>query len=214
MRFRNRAEAAELLAGKLERYRDRHPLVVGIPRGGVPMAAIIAERLGGDLDVMLVHKLRAPFQPELAVGSVDEGGHVYLNEVATDLGLDGRSLAGEVEAQMATIRARRARYAAAHRRVDPKGRTVIIVDDGLATGSTALAAARAARQAGAAEVVIAAAAAPPHTMGILRTEADAIECLTTPVNFAAVGQFFEDFSEVTDEEVTRILQQQPSGGAT
>jgi predicted phosphoribosyltransferase len=205
MRFRDRAEAASLLADELERHSADRPLVLGIPRGGVPMASLIARRLDGDLDVMLVHKLRAPFQPELAVGSVDEAGRVYLTPFAEELGIDAGTLEAETQAQLTTLRSRRARYTAAHAPAPLSNRTVILVDDGLATGSTAIAAIRAARAAGAARVIIAVGVAPPDTITRLRREADEVVCLYAPHDFAAVGQFFEDFSEVTDDEVVKLL---------
>jgi predicted phosphoribosyltransferase len=215
MRFRHRADAAELLADRLEMYRGQRPLVLGIPRGGVPMAATIADRLDGDLDVMLVHKLRAPFQPELAIGSIDETGHVYMAPFAADLGIDARAIEAEKTAQLATLRQRRERYTAAHARLDPAGRTVILVDDGLATGSTAIAAVRAARAQRAARIVVAVAVAPPDTVARLRDEADEVVCLHAPAAFGAVGAFFDDFSEVGDEDVIALLAaaRQPRGGA-
>jgi predicted phosphoribosyltransferase len=203
--FRNREEAAFQLADRLASYAGQHPVVLGIPRGGMPMAAIVADRLGADLDVMLVHKLRAPFQPELAVGSVDESGQVYLTPFAHELGLDARTLDVETQGQLATLRRRRERYTAAHPRVDLTGRTAILVDDGLATGSTAIAAVRAARAAGASRVVIAVGVAPPDTVTRLGEEADEVVCLHAPEGFSAVGQFFADFSEVTDDDVVRTL---------
>ena len=205
MRFRNRSEAAALLAERLNDYQGAYPLVLGIPRGGVPMAAIIARQLQGELDVMLVHKLRAPFQPELAFGAVDESGHVYLAPFAADLGIDERTLEAERQEQLATIRQRRARYSAGRPPADLTGRTVILVDEGLATGSTAIAAARAARAQGAARTVVAIGVAPPETVRRLQDEADEVVCLHAPASFAAVGQFFADFSEVTDDEVTDLL---------
>lgn len=205
MRFRNRDDAAQLLADRLERYREARPLVLGIPRGGVPMAAVIAARLGGDLDVMLVRKLRAPFQPELALGSIDESGHVYLTPFASDLAMDDRTLDAEKQLQLRTIRQRRERYTAARPRLDPAGRTVIIVDDGLATGATAIAAVRAVRAQGATVVAVAAAVAPPDTVDLLREEADDVVCLMVPQAFSAVGEFFVDFSEVSDDEVIEAL---------
>jgi putative phosphoribosyl transferase len=205
MRFRNRLDAAELLAERLIVYAGTRPLVLGIPRGGVPMAAVIARRLHGDLDVMLVHKLRAPEQPELAIGSVDESGRVYLAPFSAVLGLDRVAMAGEVRQQLTLLRARRQRYSATRAPFELAGRTVLLVDDGLATGSTAIAAVRAARAQGAARVVIAAAVAPPATVAALRTEADEVVCLQSPAAFHAVGEFFADFSEVSDQQVVAEL---------
>jgi putative phosphoribosyl transferase len=205
VRFPNRDAAARLLAERLAPYRGQHPLVLGIPRGGVPMAGIVAHELGGDLDVMLVHKLRAPFQTELAVGSIDEAGHVYRAPFAADLGLDDAALAQEKRTQLSTLRARRGRYTAARPPVPLSGRTVILVDDGLATGSTAIAAVRAARVQQAARVVVAVGVAPPSTISRLQAEADEVICLHAPSDFGAVGQFFDDFSEVTDDDVVEVL---------
>jgi predicted phosphoribosyltransferase len=205
MRFRNREEAASLLAERLDQYRGQRPLVLGIPRGGVPMAAVVARRLEGDLDVMLVHKLRAPFQPELAVGSIDESGRVYLAPFAEDMAIDERALDVEKRAQLATLRQRRQRYTAARAPLDPAGRTVILVDDGLATGSTAIAAVRSARAQRAGRIVVAVGIAPPATLSRLRSEADEVVCLYAPPAFGAVGEFFADFSEVTDDDVVGLL---------
>ncbi|HEX6364132.1 MAG TPA: phosphoribosyltransferase family protein, partial [Albitalea sp.] len=181
------------------------PLVLGIPRGGMPMAAILADRLGGDLDVMLVHKLRAPFQRELAVGSIDEAGRVYLAPFAAELAISERELDAEKRLQLSTLRQRRSRYTAAHPRISPAGRTVILVDDGLATGSTAIAAIRAVRAERASRIVVAVGVAPPDTLERLRGEADDVVCLQAPPEFRAVGEFFADFSEVTDDDVVRLL---------
>jgi predicted phosphoribosyltransferase len=205
MMFRNREEAARLLADQLERYRGQHPLVLGIPRGGVPMAAVVAERLGAELDVMLVHKLRAPFQPELAIRSIDETGQVYLAPFVQELRIDERTMDAEKQTQLATLKARRARYSAVRPPVDLSGRTVILVDDGLATGSTAIAAVRSARARKAGRVVVAIGVAPPDTVTRLRSEADEVVCLHAPREFGAVGQFFADFSQVTDDDVVTIL---------
>ncbi len=206
MRFRNRAEAAERLADRLQAYRGQRPLVLGIPRGGVPMAATIADRLDGDLDVMLVHKLRAPFQPELAIGSIDEAGHVYMAPFAADFGIGARAIETETAAQLATLRQRRERYTAAHPRLDLAGRTVMLVDEGLATVSTAIAAVRAARAQRAARVIVAVAVAPPDTVARLRAVADEVVCLHAPAAFGAVGAFFDDFSEVSDDDVVARLR--------
>lgn len=207
MQFRNREEAAKLLAERLDHYRGQHPLVLGIPRGGMPMARLIAARLGGDLDVILVHKLRAPSQPELAVGSIDESGHVYLAPFAEDLHIGNDAMEAEKQLQLATLKMRRERYSAVRPPANPSGRTVILVDDGLATGSTAMAAIHSARAQHAARIVVAVAVAPPDTISRLRKEADEIVCLHAPAEFAAVGGFFKDFSEVTDEDVVRLLRE-------
>jgi putative phosphoribosyl transferase len=213
VRFRNRHEVATLLAERLEHYRGQRPLVLGIPRGGVPMAATIATALAGDLDVVLVHKLRAPFQPELAVGAVDEAGRVYLAPFARQLGLEDEELEVETQAQLSLLRERRARYSAVRPAADPAGRTVILVDEGLATGSTAIAAVRAMRAKGAARVVVAIGVAPPETVRLLERAADEVVCLHSPDVFGAVGAFFDDFSEVTDDEVIVALAKGPPGTA-
>ena len=173
------------------------------------MAANIANRLDADFDVMLVHKLRAPFQPELALGSIDEAGHVYLTPFADELGLSQHELSDEAQLQLGVLRNRRVRYTSGAPRVPMDDRTVILVDDGLATGSTAIAAVRSARAQGAKYVVVAAGVAPLATVERLRPEVDEIVCLHTPADFDAVSEFFGDFSQVSDDEVVRILARRP-----
>jgi putative phosphoribosyl transferase len=209
MVFRNREHAAQLLAKRLASYSGRRPLVLGIPRGAVPMAAIIAGALDGDLDVALVHKLGAPFQAELAIGAVDEEGHVSLAETAEQLGVDREYISGERDRQVAALRERRERYTPARPRVSPEGRIVMIVDDGIATGSTLIAALRATRARGAARLIAVAAVAPVETVQKLKHEADEVVVLHAPAHFLAVGEFFQDFRQVSDEEVVGAL----AGGA-
>jgi predicted phosphoribosyltransferase len=169
------------------------------------MAATIARAIDGELDVVLVHKLRAPFQPELAIGAIDETGRVYLAPFAGQLGVSDEELEAEKAAELALLRRRRVDYAASRPPVDPAGRIVILVDEGLATGSTAIAAVRAVRAQGAARVVVAIGVAPPDTLRALERVADEVVCLHGPEAFGAVGAFFDDFSEVTDEEVIACL---------
>lgn len=206
MRFHNREHAARLLADKLAVYRGQHPLVVGIPRGAVPMAKVIAEALDGDLDIVLVHKLGAPGNPELAIGSVDESGHVLLHEYAWDLDVDEQYIEQEKQAQLKTLHHRRAQYTPVRPPLDPTGRIVIVVDDGIATGASMLAALRAVRAKQPAKLIVAVAVAPPETAARIRQEVDELVCLATPYDFMAVGQFFEDFSQVSDEQAIAILR--------
>lgn len=203
--FRDREEAARLLAERLASYRGSNPLVLGVPRGAVPMAAIIAEALDGDLDVILVRKLGAPGQPELAIGAVDEGGRVFLEGAASDLGVGERYLEAERRTQLQLLAERRKRYTPARDAVDPAGRVVIVVDNGIATGATLIAALRAVRERDPARLVAAAAVAPKDTVRKLRQEADEVVILEQPDNFIAVGAHFEDFSQVSDEEVVEHL---------
>jgi putative phosphoribosyl transferase len=205
MLFKNREHAGHLLAQRLISYRGKNPLVLGIPRGAAPMAKIIAETLGGELDVVLVHKLGAPDQPELAIGAVDETGRVYLSDYVSELGIGEDYLKSETEKQLATLRRRRATYTPLRPPIDPSGRIVIVVDNGIATGATMIAALRAARAKKPAKLIGAVAVAPLATVARLRKEADEIVCLKIPADFYAVGQFFEDFSQVTDEDVVAIL---------
>jgi predicted phosphoribosyltransferase len=203
MRFRNREEAAEQLASRLSGYRGQRPLVLGVPRGAVPMARVIADALDGDLDVVLVRKLRAPDQPELAIGAVDEGGTV-LEGSYFDLASDAY-LREEVLTQQEILRKRRQLYTQAHPAVDPAGRVAIIVDDGVATGSSMLAAIRSVRARKPQALIVAIGVAPPATLDRLRREADEVVCLLAPDEFYAVGQFYDDFSEVTDAMVVEAL---------
>lgn len=211
MRFHNREHAARLLAEKLAAYQGQHPLVLGIPRGAIPMAKIIADALGGDLDVVLVHKLGAPGNPELAIGAVDETGQVYLNEEAWELGIEDSYIEKEKQAQLAMLRQRRVQYTPVRPPLDPAGRIVIVVDNGIATGASMIAALRAVRAKLPAKLIAAVAVAPAETVERIRAEADEVVCLYIPTFFYAVGQFFVDFSPVSDEQVIALLQR--SGAA-
>jgi predicted phosphoribosyltransferase len=207
MRFRNREHAAHLLAEKLAGYRGQRPLVLGIPRGAVPMAKIIADALEGDLDVVLAHKLGAPGNPELAIGSVDESGHLYLSDLVDELGVSQAYIKKEQQAQLETLHKRRAQYTPVRPPLDPSGRIVIVVDNGIATGASMIAALRAVRAKNPKKLIATVAVAPPETVARIQTEADEVVCLSTPTNFYAVGQFFDDFSQVTDEQAISILRE-------
>lgn len=203
MQLRNREDAAVRLAARLAPYRGQHPLVLGVPRGAVPMARVVAEALEGDLDVVLVRMLRAPLQPELAVGALDEQGTILRGEYADDVPED--SLREEVRTQAAVLRARRAQYTRARAPIDPTGRIVIIVDDGIATGSSMLAAIRSVRARQPRRIIVATPVAAPSALARIRREADEVVCLVSPEDFMAVGQFYDDFSEVTDDMVVATL---------
>jgi putative phosphoribosyl transferase len=204
--FENRTDAAEQLAKALEQYKGDDPLILGIPRGAVPMARIIAERLNGDTDVVLVRKLRAPGKPEYAIGSVDESGWAYVTADAAAAGADEVYIASEKAMQLETIRARRAAYTAHRDSIDPRGRVVIVVDDGLATGSTMVAALHALRAAQPLRLICAVPVAPAETVERIRAYCDEVVCLDTPAQFYAVGQFYRDFPQVSDEEVIDLLR--------
>src|SRR5581483_11231677 len=206
MPFESRAEAGAMLARRLETYRGQHPLVLGIPRGAVPMGKIIAEALDGDLDVVLVHKLGAPGNPEFAIGSVDERGQVYLSDAVRELEISDRYIEQEKHAQLQTLHKRRAQYTPVRPPLDPAGRLVIVVDNGIATGASMIAALRAVRAQQPKKLIAAVAVAPPETVARIRAEADEVVCLSTPDYFYAVGQFFEDFSQVTDEQAIAMLR--------
>ncbi len=209
--LRDRDDAAERLARRLADLQGELPLVLAIPRGGVPMGRVIADALGGDLDVVLVHKLGAPGNPEYAVGAIDENGDIELRGGGS-LEVDAR-LRAEADEQLARLRERRRRYSPVRAPIDPSGRVVVLVDDGAATGATLMAAVRLVRAKGPARIVVALGVAPPDTVERLRDVADEVVCLETPQLFAAVGQFFERFDQVSDDEVIALLSAEGGTGS-
>ena len=203
MVFQDRDHAAALLARELTRFTDQNPIVLGVPRGGVPMARIIADALGADLDVVLVRKLRAAEQPEFAIGAVDEQGKVTENVSLADM--DPLYVKQEIAQQLALLHRRRALYTPGRVSLPLQGRCVIVVDDGVATGSTLVAALRAISRQRPKRLVVATAVASPRAIERLEPEADEIVCLQAPPEFYAVGQFFHHFESVSDREVIRAL---------
>ncbi|MGD2139842.1 MAG: phosphoribosyltransferase family protein [Burkholderiales bacterium] len=211
MMFADRIDAADKLASALTQYKNRHALVLGIPRGGVPMACRIAEQLAAEVDVVLVRKLPAPGNPEYAIGSVDETGWLYLNPDAGMSGTDGTLIEAEKARQLDIIMARRKLFTAHRASIDPAKRVVIVVDDGLATGSTMIAALHSLRARGVERLICAVPVAPPETLERVRPYCDEVVCLEIPRSFYAVGQFYRDFPQVSDEEVVRLLSPQSAG---
>jgi predicted phosphoribosyltransferase len=206
MMFQDRLDAARQLTQALDAYRDRHPLVLAIPRGAVPMAKLIAQELGGEFDVVLVRKLRSPYASEVAVGSVDESGWTYVAPHAASFGADQDYLAAEKHQQLLTIQSRRAQYTPIRPPIDPAGRTVIVVDDGLATGATMIAALHGLRHQQPARLICALPVAAPDALERVRPLADEVICLCAPGAFQAVGQFYRHFDQVEDEEVIALLR--------
>ena len=204
--FFDRADAARRLAQQLLPYRGCNPLVLAIPRGAVPMARLIAQQLQGEFDVVLVRKLRAPRQPELAIGSVSESGWTYVADYALAYGADAAYIEREKRLQLQTIQQRRAQYTPIRAPLEPAGRIVIVVDDGLATGATMIAALHGLRANRPAKRICAVPVAPPDTVAKVAALADEVVCLQMPEFFQAVGQFYRHFEQVEDEEVIDLLK--------
>ncbi len=207
MLYRNREEAARLLVEKLTEFKGKNPLILAIPRGAAPMAKLIAAHLGGEMDVVLVRKLGAPGNPELAIGSVDETGWAYVADYAGSVGGTEDYLEAEKNRQLETMRKRRSQYTPVRPPIDPAGRIVIVVDDGLATGATMISALHAIRAKAPELLICAVPVAPPDTIDTVSRYADRVICLQTRVDFYAVGQFYLEFPQVSDEEVVEILRE-------
>ncbi|HKD56970.1 MAG TPA: phosphoribosyltransferase family protein [Hyphomicrobiaceae bacterium] len=210
--FADRAEAGQLLGERLAQMQLAHPVVLALPRGGVPVAAQIAARLHAPLDVIFVRKLGAPEQPELAVGAVADGSdpEIVLNsQVVAMLDLDQDYIASTARRELAVIERRRQEWAPLRPVIDAAGHTVIVVDDGVATGMTMQAALRQQARRQPSRLIAAAPVASRQAVAMLRREADELVCLRSPRNFGSVGAFYQCFVQVTDDEVAALLRSQP-----
>ena len=207
MQFENRTEAGRTLGRALLTYAGRDLLVLGLPRGGVPVAFEVADMLAAPLDVWVVRKLGVPFQPELGMGAIAEGPAVYLDrDLVARLGLSSREVMDVVRREGDEVRRRVSRFRGARPAPEVKGRTVLLVDDGIATGGTTRAAVKGLRKRGATELVLAVPVASPEVISTLRPLVDDIVCLFRPRDLVAIGVWYEDFQQVPDLEVTRLLE--------
>jgi predicted phosphoribosyltransferase len=206
MRFQDRADAGRALGARLAELAPLNPLVLALPRGGVPVGFEVARALGCELDLLMVRKLGVPGQPELAMGALAEDDVVIRNKVILGLaGVDEVSFERTLEAERQTMARRAALYRGDRERLDPRGHTVLVVDDGLATGATALAAIETLRLRGADEVWVCVPVAPADTVEIVGSVADRVVVLSQPRRFSAVGAWYNDFSQTEDEEVRSLL---------
>jgi predicted phosphoribosyltransferase len=204
--FKDRLDAARQLSKALKKYEGQNPLILAIPRGAVPMSAWIADVLHGQMDVVLVRKLRTPSQPEVAIGAVDETGRAYLSPCAATLGIDPQYVKDEIKLQMKTLKARRRQYSQIRAPIPVQGRVVIVVDDGLATGATMMSALKAVRQHHPQRLVCAIPVASPDALSKIKPLADETVCLHAPEDFMAVAQFYQQFPQVDDAQVMASLQ--------
>ena len=206
MVFRDRTDAGRQLAALLRHLRGEPAVVLGLPRGGVPVAFEVARALAAPLDVIVVRKLGVPFQPELGMGAVGEDGIEILNpEVISSVGVSADDIAAVEEHERAEVARRARRYRGGRPRQPVDGRVAVVVDDGIATGSTARAACQIARALGAARVVLGVPVAPAGWPDRIGGDADELVAVATPVPFYAIGQFYDDFTQTSDEEVAACL---------
>lgn len=206
--FADREDAGRQLAAALAKLNLTDPLIMALPRGGVPVAAVVADRLQAPLDLLLVRKLGAPGEPEFAIGAVVDGKtpSVVLHDDTIDrMAIPDFYVRGQIAKQLASIAKRRRRYLGDTESTSLHGRQVVIVDDGIATGATVEAALKAVGQAAAGRVILAVPVAPAATIDRLRAKADEIVCLAMPRRFGAVGAHYREFDQVSDDEVVRLL---------
>jgi putative phosphoribosyl transferase len=214
MRFRDREHAGRLLAAELRRFAKRDPVVLALPRGGVPVGFEIAQALGAPLDLVLVRKIGAPLQPELAVAAVVDGEQVEIvvnEDVAASRHVPEGYIEQQAARQVEEIERRRRLYLGGRERVAVEGKTALVVDDGIATGATMRASLRAARRRKPAHLVLAVPVAPPEAVEALRRDVDEVVCLHTPDDLYAIGQFYDDFDQVDDDEVRELLERAAPG---
>jgi putative phosphoribosyl transferase len=212
MQFKNRSEAGRQLAAALAKYKDQRPVVLALPRGGVPVAAEVATVLKAPLDLVLVRKIGVPMQPELAMGAVVDGGAsiVVRNEDVIQLtGIDEAEFQAVCTQELAEIARRQQQYLGNRERVDIAGRVAIVVDDGIATGATTRAALRATRLRHPKKLVLAVPVAPTESLAAMREEADDVVCLEDHDPFGAIGFYYYDFRQISDEEVIEALGRFP-----
>jgi putative phosphoribosyl transferase len=210
--FRDRREAGRELAGRLQKYAGRHDLLVlGVPRGGLPVAIEVASALKTPLDIFVSRKLGVPGQEELAFGAIASGGTRILDEdIVNAVGISEAEIERIAARETQELERREQVFRVGRPPLDVEGKTVVLVDDGIATGSSIRVAIAALRQMRTAEIVVAAPVVPLSTCERLRREADDVVCVHTPKSFYAIGEFYDDFSQVTDEEVIELLRQAAS----
>ena len=207
--FSDRREAGQLLTAELQAYRGKNAVVLGVPRGGMAVAQEIANQLGADLDIVLSRKLRSPGQPELAFGAISEDGQVSFNQdVVRMLEIDSDYVERESAFQLAEINRRNRIFRQARPKVSLAGRITIITDDGVATGATFKVALAAARHENPSKLIAALPVGPEDTIKALATHADELICLRSPSDFGAVGQFYQHFEQLDDEDVVAILREE------
>uniref|UniRef100_UPI003C7E802E phosphoribosyltransferase family protein n=2 Tax=unclassified Streptomyces TaxID=2593676 RepID=UPI003C7E802E len=215
MQFTDRTDAGRRLAVALRHLGRRDPVVLGLPRGGVPVTYEVAQALGAPLDVIVVRKLGVPYHPELGFGAIGEGGvRVISEEIVRRAGVGEKDLVAVERAEAAELVRRAHAYREGRPRLPLEGRAVVVVDDGVATGATARAACQVVRAQGAAYVVLAVPVAPPDAAARLREDADEVVCLSAPVLFSAVGEWYRDFSQTSDEEVVALLARASADAVT
>ncbi len=213
MSFKDRTEAGRKLAAALAAYKDQQPVILALPRGGVPVAAEVAAALKAPLDLILVRKIGVPFQPELAMGAVVDGGApvIVRNEDVIRLaGIDESEFKAICDSELAEIDRQRQRYLGSRERVDVGGHIAIVIDDGVATGATTRAALRATRMRNPKRLVLAVPVAPTDTVAALHSDADDVICLEDHEFFGAIGAYYADFTQVSDKEVIALLKRFPA----